>query len=260
MIFRVKLTSKLDRKTFLRSGLFLALITGTALASIFSFLALTPSKSFTKEINGRPSVLGRVELPKPRISAMPLEEAIYRRRSHRDYSNVPLSLDQMTQILWSTHGITELAKWVGLRTIPSAGGLYPLEVYAVVREGGVEGLGAGVYHYEPHDHTVEKVAEGDFSKELMAAAVDQPWVGDAAFTLVITAVPQRTIAKYGERSWQYLWQESGHAAQNVYLEAAALNLGTTVIGAFYEDEVRRILKASDEELPVYIATLGVPRV
>jgi SagB-type dehydrogenase family enzyme len=129
-----------------------------------------------------------------------------------------------------------------------------------VREGGVEGLEAGAYHYEPHSHTLEVIARGDYSQELMAAAVDQPWVASAAFNIVITAVPQRTIAKYGDRSWQYIWQESGHAGQNVYLEATALNLGNTVIGAFYENEVRSILRIPQEELPVYIATLGTPKV
>lgn len=254
------MSTRIGRRRFFRSGLFLALVTGGTLASVFSFLTLTPSKNFTTSSAERPSRLGLVQLPRPTLGKVSVEEALVRRRSVRDYGDVPVSLEAAATILWSTQGVTEPEKWVGLRTIPSAGGLYPLEVYAVVREGGVEGLEAGAYHYEPHSHTLEVIARGDYSHELMAAAVDQPWVASAAFNIVITAVPQRTVAKYGDRSWQYIWQESGHAGQNVYLEATALNLGNTVIGAFYENEVRSILRIPQEELPVYIATVGTLKV
>ncbi|MCS7137184.1 MAG: SagB/ThcOx family dehydrogenase [Candidatus Caldarchaeum sp.] len=208
---------------------------------------------------GRASADGVVALPRPRVEGgMSVEQAILRRRSRRDYRREPLSLAEVSQLLWAAQGITAPHLWTGLRTAPSAGGLYPLETYIVVREGGVEGVGAGVYHYNPHRHELNVVSKGDFSRELMSACVDQEWVGSAALNIVFTAVVERTSVKYGGRALQYVFQESGHAAQNVYLQAEALGLGCVVIGAFYEDEVRSILRITSEELPVYVMPVGRP--
>ncbi|MCS7145147.1 MAG: SagB/ThcOx family dehydrogenase [Nitrososphaerota archaeon] len=200
-----------------------------------------------------------VSLPEPRLEGpLSVEQAILRRRSRRDYRREPLSLGEVSQLLWAAQGITAPQVWTGLRTAPSAGGLYPLEVYVVVREGGVDGLEAGVYHYHPHKHELSLVAEGDLSRSLMRACVDQEWVGAAAINIVFTGVVERTRVKYGARATQYVFQESGHAAQNIYLQAEALGLGCVVIGAFYEDEVRRVLGVSGEELPVYVIPVGRP--
>ncbi|MFQ5763239.1 MAG: SagB/ThcOx family dehydrogenase, partial [Candidatus Bathyarchaeia archaeon] len=174
------------------------------------------------------------------------------------YATEPITLENLAQLLWAAQGITAPEKWVGLRTAPSAGGLYPLEVYVVVKPTGVVGLDAGVYHYNPQTHSLTAKTYGDLSGELMAAAVNQEWVGNAAANIVLTAIFDRTTIKYGDRGAQYVWQESGHIDQNIYLQATTLGLATTVIGAFFEGEVQRILGIPAEEKPVYIATVGVP--
>lgn len=197
------------------------------------------------------------KLPDPRLDGpVSVEQALRRRRSRREYGPDPLKISEVSQLLWAAQGITAPHVWTGLRTAPSAGGLYPLEVYLVVREGGVEGLGAGVYHYRPHSHELEFIGGGDRSRELRLACVDQEWVEATAANMVFTAVVERTRVKYGERAIQYVYQESGHAAQNVYLQAEALGLGCVVIGAFYEEEIRRILNLSKDELPVYVMPIG----
>ena len=201
-------------------------------------------------------VLGRVRLPKPRLRGrMSVEEALARRRSRREYLEKPLTLAQVSQILWSAQGITE-PTW-GFRTAPSAGATYPLEVYLVVREDGVEGLEPGVYHYNPHRHELELIRRGDYSLELMAACLDQSWVGEAAVNLVITAIYERTTKWYGERGYRYVYMEVGHVGENVYLQCEALGLGCVVIGAFYDGEVKEILGVEEE--PMYVIPVGYPR-
>lgn len=187
-----------------------------------------------------------------------MEQAIYRRRSRREYTGEPLTLVEVSQLLWAAQGLTAPNLWTGFRSAPSAGGLYPLESYLVVKTRGVEGLGAGVYHYHPHRHELNMIVDGDYSKHLTRACVDQEWVGAAAANIVFTAVIERTRVRYGNRALQYVLQESGHAAQNVYLQAEALGLGCVVIGAFFEDEIRAILRVPRNELPVYVMPIGRP--
>jgi len=195
----------------------------------------------------------------PRTSgSVSVEEALARRRSIREYSQKPLTVEQVMQLLWAAQGIT--LQPYGFRTAPSAGGTYPLEVYVVAKPSGVEGLEAGIYHYEPRDHRLVERISGDFSGQLMAAALDQEWVGWAPVNFVVTAVFERTTGKYGERGVRYVWQESGHAAQNIYLQAVALGLGNVVIGAFHDAEVQRILALSDQEKPLYVIPVGVPKI
>lgn len=197
----------------------------------------------------------KLSIPAPaQEGAMSLEEAISRRKSIRDYTAEPISISQLSQILWSAQGVTH----DGLRSAPSAGALYPLEIYAIVKEGGVTGLQSGIYHYRPSDHTLLLTKAGDHSQELQSAALDQEAIGNAAATIVITAVFERTTARYGQRGVQYVFQESGHAAQNIYLQCTAMNLGSVVIGAFDENGVRTVLGAKSNERPVYVQPIGVP--
>lgn len=207
---------------------------------------------------------GVVLLPYPMIrrGVLSTEEAIAYRRSIRDYLNRPISLVQLSQLLWATYGISE-TRW-GLKTTPSAGATYPLEIYVVVGDGGVSlpgggSLKAGVYKYDPHTHSLTLVRAGDFMTELSKAAVDQRWVREAAINIVICAVYERTTRVYGERGYRYVYMEVGHAGQNIYLEATALDLGAVVIGAFYDDWVKSIVGAEDNEHPLYIVSIGVPR-
>lgn len=198
-----------------------------------------------------------VAIPPPvPMGKISVEEAIARRRSVRSFSRKQLSLGALSQILWAAQGITDLD--AGFRAAPSAGALYPLELYVVARKDGVEGLPEGVYHYEPRGQRLTLIRSGDFSSDLEAATWDQEIVKGAAVTVVMTGVLNRTAAKYGRRGNQYVFQESGHAAQNAFLQAAALGLGTVVMGAFSEGAVRRVIGVGPDERPLYVQPIGVP--
>ena len=175
------------------------------------------------------------------------------RRSIREYSDLPLTIEHISQLLWAGQGIT--ADWGG-RTAPSAGATYPLELYIVV--GSVEGLTPGVYVYDPQDHSIRRTLEGDVRKNLSEAAVGQRWVEEAPACIVITGVYERTTGKYGERGIKYVWVEAGCATQNIYLHCAALGLGTVSVGAFYDDQAVQILGLSDDHRPLIIMPVGVP--
>jgi SagB-type dehydrogenase family enzyme len=195
---------------------------------------------------------GILELPGPvDESGTSIEEALAERRSVRNFSEGALNIQELGQLLWASQGITEPR---GYRTAPSAGALYPLEVYAVVRN--VDGLAPGVYRYVPEGHEVHRIIDSDVSPELTSAALSQPAVGDAPVNIVICAVPDRTTVKYGDRGIRYVHMEAGHAAQNIYLQAVSLDLGTVSIGAFEDTEVHRILNLSPDEVPLYIMPVG----
>jgi len=199
-----------------------------------------------------PAPVTTVQLPEPRLkSEISLEEALLKRRSIREYANLPLTLEDVSQLLWAAQGIT--TGWGG-RTAPSAGALYPLEVYLVV--GNVENLAAGVYKYKPERHELVKVRDDDVREELAKAALGQNWVMEAAIDIVIAAVYERTTKKYGDRGVRYTHMEAGHAAQNIYLQAAALDLGMVTIGAFYDDQVKDILDMPRNETPLYVIPVG----
>lgn len=199
-------------------------------------------------------VSGRLSLPAPRYSSgVSVEETLLRRRSIREYSGEALSLEQVSQLLWAAQGVTE-PRW-GFRTAPSAGATYPLEVYLVVKRGGVKGLEPGIYHYLPHSHELELIRKGDYSRKLMAACLDQEWVGAAAVNIVLTAVFERTTRHYGERGVRYVYMEVGHVGENIYLQCVSLGLGCVVVGAFYDEDVKRILGV--DEAPMYVIPVGV---
>jgi len=180
-----------------------------------------------------------------------VEEALGARRSIRDFENVPISLADISQLLWAAQGITHFD---GLRTAPSAGALYPLEAYAVV--GIVSDLRAGVYRYRPDGHELERIAEGDRREQLCYAALSQSAVHNAAVVIVLTAVYERTTGKYGQRGNRYVHMEIGHTAENVCLQAITLGLGTVVIGAFEDHRVKTILNLPREQDPLYLVPIG----
>jgi len=206
----------------------------------------------------------RIYLPLPRkITNVSVEEAILWRRSIREYRQEPLTILQLSMLLWAAYGVTDTV-W-GFRASPSAGATYPLEVYVVVGEKCVvidnkTYLEAGIYKYDVYTHSLRLVKKGDFREELYRAALHQDWVRDAAINIVITAVFERTTRIYGERgAVRYVPMEVGHLGQNVYLMATAMGLGTVVVGAFYDNEVVKILSAPPEEVPMYIIPVGVPK-
>ena len=194
----------------------------------------------------------RVALPEPQYdSEVSVEEALLGRRSVREYAGEALTLEELAQLLWAAQGITDPT---GKRTAPSAGALYPLEVYVVV--GNVENIAEGVYKYEPHQHELVRVHEGGQRKALARAALDQQCVADGAIDIVITAIYERTTGKYGDRGIRYVHMEAGHAAQNICLQAGTMSLGTVTIGAFYDDQVKETLNLPENEEPLYIMPVG----
>lgn len=190
-----------------------------------------------------------IALPAPRQQGpLSLEEALARRRSVREYGSRPLTWEEIGQLLWAAQGITSPQ---GFRTAPSAGALYPLEIYVVLPE--------GVYHYLPQAHQLRRTAAGDRRAALGDAAVRQRPVYEAPAVFVIAGVYQRTAAKYGQRAERYVHLEAGHAAQNLLLQAVALDLGAVTIGAFYDDQVRAVLGLRADETPLYLIPVGAPR-
>ena len=208
----------------------------------------TASTMISKDI---PRII--VQLPQPEYkSQTSVEEALLKRRSVRNYSKEPLELKKISQLLWAAQGITD--KKEGGRTAPSAGALYPLEVYVIT--GNVESLIAGVYLYQPDDHTLKLITEGDKRKLLTASALMQDAVQRSPAVLVFTAIYSRTTGKYLDRGRRYVHMEAGHAAQNVYLQAVSLKLGVVVIGAFSDSLVKSILHLPKEEEPLYLMPVG----
>jgi SagB-type dehydrogenase family enzyme len=196
-----------------------------------------------------------VVLPKPSIAGEhSLEALLQQRRSVRAYRDAALSLPELGQLLWAAQGINHPE---GLRTAPSAGALYPLELY--VATGNVERLVPAIYHYRSQDHALNKVIEGDLRKTLARAALNQSWLADAAAVVIFTAVVERTIRKYGKRGNRYVDIEIGHAAQNLFLQAAALGLGTVVVGAFDDDDVTHTLQLPADTKPLILMPVGKPR-
>ncbi|MGA3173760.1 MAG: SagB/ThcOx family dehydrogenase [Syntrophorhabdales bacterium] len=189
-----------------------------------------------------------IKLPKAnRKGTTSIEEALNERRSVRSYSGKPLGMEQVSQLLWAASG-TNLYR----RTAPSAGATYPLEIYLAVGE--VEGLGPGVYHYSSSGHSLEIIGGQDVRNRLSRAALAQEMVGQAPIDIVIAAEYGRTAGHYGQRGIRYVHMEAGHAGQNVSLQAVALGLGTVMIGAFEDREVKEILGIREE--PLYIIPVG----
>jgi SagB-type dehydrogenase family enzyme len=191
-------------------------------------------------------------LPPPLYdSKTSVEKAMHDRRSVRQYQNLPMTLSDLSQLLWAAQGSSGFR---GRRTAPSAGALYPLDVFVVT--GNVTGLAVGIYSYDPQKHELVRIAQGDAREKLSAAALRQSSIGKAAAVLVISAIYERTTVKYGERGIRYVHMEAGHAAQNVYLQAVSLNLGTVVIGAFDDEAVRTVLHLGEQGQPLYIMPVG----
>lgn len=200
---------------------------------------------------------GTIELPTPITrGTMSVEEAILKRRSVRNFLNKPLSLGDVSQLLWVAQGITDPAR--GFRAAPSAGATYPLEVYVVIGKDSVTGLFEGLYHYKPDKHVLEYLLEGDLRSSLADAALGQSPIREAPISIVIVAIYERTTNRYGERGIRYVHMEAGHVGQNIYLQAVARGLGTVVIGAFEDSQVQKVLKLPENQRPLYIIPVGYP--
>lgn len=196
-----------------------------------------------------------IQLPSPFITGvLPLVEAISKRRSIRGFSPEPIQLFQLSQILWASQGITDIQ--TNLRAVPSAGGTYPLEIYTVIGEDGVEKVDSGVYHYEVEDHALRFHFPEDIRPDLADAALNQDFISVAPVSLVICAIYDRTLMRYSARGERYVYMEVGHSGQNIYLQATALGLRTVAVGAFHDDRVRQVLQLDSKVRPLYIMPVG----
>ncbi len=195
-----------------------------------------------------------VKLPAPSHKGkMSVEEALMQRRTVRQFGNRALDLKQVSQLLWATDGLSDPR---GLRTAPSAGATYPLEIYLVAGEKGVTGMAAGVYRYLPGDHALELTYKGDFRAALARASLNQAWMAEAPVMVVFAAQFSRCTARYGQRGIMYTHMEVGHAGQNLFLEAAALGLGAGIVGAFDDQGLAGALKLPQAHEPLLVMPVG----
>jgi SagB-type dehydrogenase family enzyme len=185
-------------------------------------------------------------------STITIEEALHKRRSIRDYSDEPLSISDISQILWAAQGITEES--YGLRTAPSAGALYPLEIYIAISN--IKDLAPGFYKYKPQSHTLKKISGGDKRLDISNSALQQDAIENSSAIIIISAVYERTAAKYGSRAERYIHIEVGSVGQNIYLQSVSLGLGTVMIGAFKDEALKKVLALPKNENPYAIMPLG----
>jgi len=226
------------------------------LTAVFLMPFFYIKQAMAKKLNGTNERMDhRMNLPKPRlIGDVSVEEAIKHRRTIRSYLLKPLSTDQLSQIFWAAQGITEDRGYK--RSAPSGGALYPMDIYAVVGDNGVQGMKAGIYHYDPHNHAAMLVTEGDFRADVAKASLSQMWMARAPLNLVITSEYRRITSKYGSRGERYAMIEAGHIGQNIFLQAEALGLRAGIVGAFHDKDVIRIMKIDRSHEPLLILPVG----
>lgn len=190
-----------------------------------------------------------VELPPPALRwKTSLEETLKKRESVRNFSSRSLDSKELSQLLWAAQGVTR--KW-GARTAPSAGGLFPLEIYVATKD--------GVFHYLPQKHHLVRTIEQDLRNALAQAALGQDCIREAPAVFVIAAVYERMAGKYGSRAERYVKMEVGHASQNILLQAVAMGMGAVPVGAFYDEQVKNVLQLPRSHDPLYLISVGFPR-
>jgi SagB-type dehydrogenase family enzyme len=196
-----------------------------------------------------------MNLPTPNIHGnLTVEKAIKQRRTVRSFADEPLTIDQLSQILWAAQGVTDEG---GLkRAAPSGGALYPIDVYAVVGKNGVQGLAQGVYLYDPPLHSIRKIVVTDQREDAAVAALKQMWMATAPVILVLTAEYSRITIKYGKRGKRYAMIEVGHIGQNIFLQCEALGLAAGIVGAFDDRDVARAIHAKNDHEPLIMMPVG----
>jgi len=211
-----------------------------------------PAHLFKQYPNAR-----KIKLPRSswNLSEARIIQLLQRRRSLRKFSKTPLTLTDLSFILWAAQGITAKAGEHFFRTTPSAGALYPIETYLSIQN--VENLTNGLYHFDIISFQLNLLSEHDVSKKIATVFLDQKFMESAALTLIWTAVARRTMSKYGERGGRYLLLDAAHICQNTLLAAEALNCGGCPVAAFYDQELVEILGIDgEEEIPLYGSTIG----
>jgi len=197
----------------------------------------------------------KVKLPTDWKMDKTLLEALQFRRSHRRYTDAPLSMDDLAVLLWASQGISARAGNFFFRTAPSAGALYPVETYLSIQN--VHSLSSGLFHFQVAEFCLERLSEGSGGKRVAAAALGQNFLAGAGVVFIWSAVLRRNFAKYGHRGLRYVMMDAGHVCQNLLLAAEALDLGACPVAAFYDDEFNGLLGIDGkEETVIYLAAVG----
>jgi SagB-type dehydrogenase family enzyme len=222
----------------------LLIVTTLGLAILISFLSSD-------------TIAAEIALPSPsHKGTVSVEGALKARRTHRSFQSRPLTLKQFSQILWGAYGVTAQKYGSFLKTAPSAGALYPLDIYGVVGQGGVETLTPGIYHFRPENHAVELLKQGDLRAEVARHALHQMWMAKAPFMVVITGEYSRSSMKYGPRGVTYTHIEAGHVGQNIFLQAEAIGLKAGIVGAFNNRGVVTTMGIPHSHDPLLIMPVG----
>lgn len=200
-----------------------------------------------------------IPLPPPlKKSQTSVEEAIGKRRTVRDFTSAPITLQQLATLCWAGQGITSKEGGFSRRSAPSAGALYPIFLYVAVGDKAVSEIPAGIYKYILSEHKLKLVVKGDQRRAVATASLEQMWMRHAAVNFIISADYSRITPKYGRRGIQYAHFEAGHAAQNIMLEAVALDLASGIVGAFLDEEIKRVAGLPAGEEPLLILPVGHP--
>jgi SagB-type dehydrogenase family enzyme len=203
--------------------------------------------------------LAIIPLPEPDLTGDPhLWQLLHSRRSRREFeAGQTLAIEKLSALLWATQGVTARYGDVLFRTAPSAGGLYPIETYLLVRA--VEGMEQGIYHFRPPTFDLEFLKRGDLGRDVAEATLGQRMVMAAQVTFIWTAIVERSRWKYRQRAYRYIYLDAGHIGENLYLAAGALGLGVCAIGAFFDDKANGIIGVDGrEETVIYLAAVGWP--
>lgn len=196
-------------------------------------------------------------LPSPATQTSSMDEALRNRRSVRRFAPGPMALADLSFLLWAATGIRESRGGHSFRTAPSAGALYPIETYVAVNS--VEGLPQGLYHYNVRAHALEQLRAGPIGDEVSRAALDQDMCAEAPVVLIHSAVFERTVWKYGQRGYRYVYLDAGHVSAQMSLAAASMGLGSCQIAAIYDDEMNRLLGVDGvKESVLYMSVVGRP--
>jgi len=211
---------------------------------------LVPSALREPRAKSSPSL--RIALPSPSMDGgLSLQACLRQRRSVRDYSEQPLTLQQVSQLLWAAMGVTTPA---GLRTAPSAGAVFPVRAHVVAAN--VDGVPAGFYTYDADRHELSLLAKGDKRRRLEKAAADQQCVGQCAMVVVLTGYYRRLLREFGEGGRKLAGMEAGHIGQNFCLQATALGLGAIGVCKFDPTSVKMLLPIPQDEEPIYLLLAG----
>ncbi len=214
-------------------------------------------KSMPEPFKEYKDALSVVSLPEPKTPKEGnLWKLLTKRRTHRNYAaSQSLKLNDLAALLWATQGLTAQFGDTFFRTAPSAGGLYPIETYVCVRA--VDGVEQGIYHFRPGDFDLELIRRGDFATALSEAALQQSVILGAQATFIWSGLIARARWKYRQRAYRYIYLDAGHIGQNLYLAGEALGIGVCAVGAFFDDDVNKIVGLDGrEETVVYMATVG----